>query len=85
MALYNYQAVAADGVPQDGSMEAGSEAQVIENLNKLGLIPLQVFVGGGDKTAPVKKARKAGLFGSKRISQPDIVAFTQQLSSMLKA
>ena len=90
MTLYNYQAVSADGMAQDGTMEAGSEAQVIESLNAQGLIPLQVFIGAGasSNNAEVsgsKKTRRSSLFGSKRVSQPDIVAFTQQLSSMLKA
>ena len=88
MALYSYQAVGPDGAAQDGSMEAASEAQVIESLNAQGLIPLQVFTGAGATagTAAVgKKTRRSGLFTSKRVSQPDIVAFTQQLSSMLKA
>lgn len=87
MALFSYKAIAADGAQQDGSMEANSEAQVIENLNKQGLIPLGVFAAsGGSAAASVKKARKSsGLFGGKKVSQPDIMAFTQQLSSMLKA
>lgn len=87
MALYNYQAVSADGMAQDGAMDAGSEAQVIESLNAQGLIPLQVFIGAGSSTesSSVNKTRRSGLFGGKRVSQPDIVAFTQQLSSMLKA
>ncbi|MGB1009420.1 MAG: type II secretion system F family protein [Thiolinea sp.] len=87
MALYSYQAITSDGAPQDGSMEAAGEAQVIESLNAQGLIPLKVFTGRGDGdfAEPVKKAQKTGLFGAKKVSQPDIVAFTQQLSSMLKA
>ncbi|CAA6805146.1 MAG: General secretion pathway protein F [uncultured Thiotrichaceae bacterium] len=86
MALFNYKAIAADGSPQDGSMEANSEARVIEDLNKQGLIPLGVLpASAGSVAAPAKKARSGGLFGGKKVSQPDIMAFTQQLSSMLKA
>lgn len=85
MTLFNYKAIAADGVPQEGSLEASSEAQAIENLNKQGLIPLQVFSGTGGVAAPVKKKVKRSLFGDKKVSQPDIMAFTQQLSSMLRA
>lgn len=87
MALFNYKAIAADGGPQDGSMEAVDEAQVIENLNKQGLIPLQVFSGAGAvaTVAAKKQKREFSLFGAKKVSQADIMAFTQQLSSMLRA
>nr|CAA6828848.1 MAG: Type IV fimbrial assembly protein PilC [uncultured Thiotrichaceae bacterium] len=87
MTLFNYKAIGADGVPLDGTMEAGSEALVIESLNKQGLIPLKVFGASGGAVAdtPAKKSKSFSLFGSKKVSQPDIMAFTQQLSSMLKA
>ena len=86
MALYSYQAITPDGAPQDGAMDASSEAQVIESLNGQGLIPLKVFIGGGSQAASTsKKTPKSSLFGAKKVSQPDIVAFTQQLSSMLRA
>ncbi|MEZ5536079.1 MAG: type II secretion system F family protein [Thiolinea sp.] len=90
MALFNYKAITPDGTPQEGSLEASGEAQAIENLNRQGLIPLQVFSAAGGAVAAAsgttkKRAKSGGLFGSKKVSQPDIVAFTQQLSSMLKA
>jgi len=88
MTLFNYKAIGADGAPLDGTMEAGSEALVIEGLNKQGLIPLKVFLasaGGASSDKPAKKSKSFSLFGAKKVSQPDIMAFTQQLSSMLKA
>lgn len=85
MTLFNYKAIAADGVPQEGSLEAANEAQAIETLNKQGLIPLQVLSGAGGAAAPAKKKAKRSLLGAKKVSQPDIMAFTQQLSSMLRA
>ncbi len=88
MTLYSYKAVNAEGIAQDGVIDAGSEAQVIERLNAQGLIPLQVSnrAGkGGADTGAGKKMRRPGLFGSRQVSQPDIMAFTQQLSSMLRA
>jgi general secretion pathway protein F len=87
MALFNYKAITADGSPQEGSLEAAGEAQAIESLNKQGLIPLQVFSGsaGALASAPVKARARRSLWGAKKVSQPDILAFTQQLSSMLRA
>ena len=58
MALFSYNAIAPDGTPENGSMEANSEAQVIENLNKQGLIPVQVVAGG-------KSGAEAGEFSKK--------------------
>jgi general secretion pathway protein F len=85
MALYNYKAITAAGLAQEGTLEAASEAQAAENLNSQGLIPLKIQVSKTASSAqnPATKSRR--LFASNRLKQEDILALTQQMASMLKA
>jgi general secretion pathway protein F len=84
MPAYSYKAITPAGVAKEGMLEAANEAQVIENLHKQGLIPIKVLVGkAGNSTLAAKKS--AGLFANKTVKQEDIMAITQQMSSMLKA
>lgn len=88
MPAYSYKAITPAGVAKEGVLEAASETQVVENLHAQGLIPVKIMAGkagatGSGKTASGKKS--AGLFGGKKVGQEDIMALTQQMSSMLKA
>ncbi len=83
MPQYSYKAVKLSGEAVDGSIDAASEAQAIEQLQAQGLIPVKVVAAKGAKGPTVSKGLK--LSGSAKVSQNDIVALTQQLSSMLKA
>lgn len=83
MPQFNYKAVKLSGEAVEGSLEANSEALAIEQLQAQGLIPVRVQAakgGGGSTTSKTVK-----LSGSGKVKQNDIVALTQQLSSMLKA
>lgn len=86
MPVFEYQALSAAGASQSGTMEASNEAQVLERIHTQGLLPLQVklaSVASVSSEAGAKK--KQGWFSSKKVGQADIIAFTQQLSSMLNA
>lgn len=88
MPTYSYKAITPQGVAKEGTLEAASEAQAAENLNAQGLIPIKISAGktaaaGNNPAAASKKSQ--GLFASKQVSQPDIMAITQQMSTMLKA
>ncbi|PID48784.1 MAG: type II secretion protein F [Proteobacteria bacterium] len=86
MALFDYKAITAVGVSKEGSLEAGNEAQAIEALHAQGLIPLQLVPAKAGKAVKSGNKQSApSLFSRNKVSQADIVAFTQQLSSMLKA
>ncbi|MFZ1386838.1 MAG: type II secretion system F family protein [Thiolinea sp.] len=86
MPLFEYKALSAAGASQTGSMEAASEAQVLEKIHALGFLPLQVKpAGAAALSAESGSKKKQGFFTSKKVSQNDIIAFTQQLSSMLNA
>ena len=86
MPLFEYKALSAAGANQTGSMEAASEAQVLEKIHALGFLPLQVKPASATTvSAESGSKKKQGFFTSKKVSQNDIIAFTQQLSSMLNA
>lgn len=87
MPAYSYKAVTPQGVTKEGILEAPSETLAAESLHAQGLIPVKIQAGkaaaGGGKASTSKKS--AGLFGGKKVGQEDIMALTQQMSSMLKA
>lgn len=87
MAAYSYKAITPGGAAKEGMMEAASEALVVESLHAQGLIPVKIQAGksaaGGGKSTAAKKS--GGLFGGKKVAQEDIMALTQQMSTMLKA
>jgi general secretion pathway protein F len=88
MPTYSYKAITPQGVAKEGRLEAANEAQAAENLNAQGLIPIKIVAGKAAASASVNHAspKKAkGFFASKTVSQPDIMALTQQLSTMLRA
>ncbi|HRJ51620.1 MAG TPA: type II secretion system F family protein [Candidatus Thiothrix moscowensis] len=87
MPAYSYKAITPQGVPKEGMLEAASETLAAESLNAQGLIPIRILASKNAAAAgkPATGKRSAGLFGSKKISQHDIMALTQQLATMLKA
>ncbi|SKA69730.1 general secretion pathway protein F [Thiothrix eikelboomii] len=86
MPVFEYQALSAAGTSQSGTMEASSEAQVLERIHTQGLLPLQVKLAGvASVSTELGAKKKSGWLTSKKVSQADIIAFTQQLSSMLNA
>ncbi len=87
MAAYSYKAITPQGVAKEGILEAASEAQAAENLHAQGLIPVKISAGKAAAAANTAASSKksAGFFASKNVSQPDIMALTQQLSTMLRA
>ncbi|WP_298611792.1 type II secretion system F family protein [uncultured Thiothrix sp.] len=86
MPLFEYKALSAAGANQTGTMEANNEAQVLERIHAQGLLPLQVQLARASSTSlEASGKKKSSLFASKKVNQADIIAFTQQLSSMLNA
>ncbi|QTR54107.1 type II secretion system F family protein [Thiothrix unzii] len=87
MPAYSFKAITPAGVSKTGTLEAANEAFVVESLHAQGLIPLKIqslkASDGASTTTTAKPAR--GLFASKSVKQEDIMALTQQMSSMLRA
>lgn len=45
MATYSFKAITPTGAAKEGSLEAASEAQVLESLHAQGLIPIKIQQG----------------------------------------
>ncbi|QQZ28422.1 type II secretion system F family protein [Thiothrix subterranea] len=88
MPTYSYKAITLQGVAKEGRLEAANEAQAAESLNAQGLIPIKIVAGKAATSTSANNAtqkKSKGFFASKTVSQPDIMALTQQLSTMLRA
>ncbi|MFA6600046.1 MAG: type II secretion system F family protein [Candidatus Omnitrophota bacterium] len=97
MPNYQYRAKDGRGKTVDGLMEAASEGEAVEKVNRLGLLPVRVELTAAPvKPEPVQKseteekaparpvARKAPAKGGP-IKSKEITAFGRQLSSLIRS
>ncbi len=86
MATYSFKAITPTGAAKEGVLEAASEAQVLESLHAQGLIPIKIQQGRVSVASNDNQAKpKRQLFAQKKVKPEDIMALTQQMSSMLRA
>ncbi|MDQ3563013.1 MAG: type II secretion system F family protein [Pseudomonadota bacterium] len=82
MALYRYKAANPEGEVLEGELEARDQAAAIERLQSLGYIPIraeETLAGGARRSGWITLRR------SKRLSQAQLVALTQELATLLRA
>ena len=79
MAVYQYKAVTATGEIVEKSMEAASPANVFESLERSGMTPLKIT------EVKAKSSQSLSAFGQKKVKLDDLVLFTKQLVTLLKA
>jgi len=87
MAVFEYEAVGPGGQKKRSTIEAGNQQEAIKQLRSRGLKPTKIRESkGGPKVAQGKKKRKLNLnpFGG-RVSQVELVQFTQQLATLQDA
>lgn len=87
MAVFEYEAVGPGGQKKRSTIEAGNQQEAIKQLRSRGLKPTKIRESkGGPKAAQGKKKRKLNLnpFGG-RVSQAELVQFTQQLATLQDA
>ncbi len=87
MAVFEYEAVGPGGQKKRSTIEAGNQQEAIKQLRSRGLKPTKIRESkGGPKAAQGKKKRKLNLnpFGG-RVSQVELVQFTQQLATLQDA
>jgi len=87
MAVFEYEAVGPGGQKKRSTIEAGNQQEAIKQLRSRGLKPTKIRESkGGAKAAQGKKKRKMNLnpFGG-RVSQVELVQFTQQLATLQDA
>lgn len=83
MPLYYYRAADHSGKIVEGTMEAEAENGVVSRLHDMNCIPLRIAL---PSEAPAKSAQIS--FGSlfkKKISETELLHFTQEISTLLKA
>ena len=79
MALFRYKAVTTTGESIEGEMEASSREEVIGKLQDAGNIPIDAREASGAGSG------LGDLFRRAELSQPEVIAFTQQLATLLGA
>ncbi len=80
--LYRYSAISRSGSKLTGEMEAVSRTIVLEDLHKLGHLPVEVIESDG---AAAAGSARGPSFLSGRPSPRQITLFTRELSMLLKA
>ena len=88
MAVFEYEAIGPGGQKKRDKIEAGTQQEAIKQLRSRGLKPTKIreSKGGGSVGAGTAKKKKRGfkIFGG-RVSQAELVQFTQQLATLQDA
>lgn len=88
MAVFEYEAIGPGGQKKRSTIEAGTQQEAIKQLRSRGLKPTKIreSKGGGSIAAGTPKKKKRGfkIFGG-RVSQAELVQFTQQLATLQDA
>ncbi|MCB1875238.1 MAG: type II secretion system F family protein [Chromatiales bacterium] len=82
MARFQYRAIGTDGEIRDGELEGVSENDAVEQINRMGLLPLEV--GRSTQSAGGRKSHRR-LFSKERIRRADLVHLTGELATLLDA
>ncbi len=87
MPLYRYKAVNGNGEVSIGDLEAPQESAVVERLRDLGLMPIRVeqTLAAGAGLPAGQTSGRGALFRKKRIGSEDLLGFTRELATLLKA
>src|ERR671925_1648021 len=83
MAFFQYRAADHAGKVIEGIMEAEAEQGVISRLHEMGCIPLRIAVPGDRRIGPPEQ--RLPLFTKRKVSQQQLLQFTQELSTLLAA
>ena len=90
MPLFRYKAVAPGGAVSIGELDAANESEILDRLRGQGLMPMQVapaaagIVGAVARERAAKPARRS-MFASKRFTRDQLMAFTRELATLLRA
>ena len=83
MALFQYRAADSSGKVVEGVMDAKAEQGVVSRLHEMGFIPLRIAAPGETSSRAVHVPLT--LFSRGKVSQRQLLHFTQQLSTLLGA
>ena len=83
---FKYTAKGQGGRSVTGTVDAGSEAEVIAELRKKGLVPMEIHPAGGGLNFSFSLGKKSGGGKAKSGSKKgEVGLFTRQLSTMLSS
>ena len=89
MPLYRYKAVAPGGALSVGELDAANEGEILDRLRDQGLMPMQVApASAGAVAVPLRgepSAPRRQLFAQKRFTRDQLMAFTRELATLLRA
>jgi len=89
MPLFRYKAVAPGGAVSVGELDAANEGEILDRLRDQGLMPMQVAPAqAGAVAAPARgeaRAPRRSLFAQTRFSGEQLMAFTRELATLLRA
>lgn len=83
MAFFQYRAADQGGKIVEGVMEAEVEQSVVSRLREMGCVPLRITVPSAGALAGSEA--RAPLFKRNKITQTELLQFTQELSTLLAA
>jgi general secretion pathway protein F len=83
MAFFQYRAADQGGKIVEGVMEAEIEQSVVSRLHEMGCVPLRISPPGGGPGSAQPLALP--FFSRRRITQPQLLQFTQELGTLLAA
>jgi MSHA biogenesis protein MshG len=84
MAVFSYSARDAGGVLRQGTLEGASAAAVADELTGGGNTPVRIEAAAGGE-APAGSAETVGWRRGPKLGQTDVLLFSRQLHSLLKA
>jgi general secretion pathway protein F len=84
--VYVYKAVTGGGEVVEGTMDARSDAVVIERLQSSGHLPIRVTESAANSAEGQNNAHSAkGLFQSRRVTRGEVMELTRELATLLRA
>jgi type II secretion system protein F len=85
MTLYSYKATDPSGKIVNATVEAADEMKVADKIHAMGYIPIRIIPAGKQSKALRYDVSDFVFYIFKRISNKDVILFTQDLSSLLEA
>ena len=85
MTLYSYKATDPSGKIVNATVEAPDEMKVADKIHAMGYIPIRIIPAGKQSKALRYDVSDFVFYIFKRISNKDVILFTQDLSSLLEA
>jgi general secretion pathway protein F len=89
MPLYRYKAVAPGGSVSVGELDAANESEILDRLRDQGLMPMHVApaarASAGGVPSRDDRAPRRRWLEAKRITRDQLMAFTRELATLLRA